>query len=388
MRAMRAERNHVDNTMGNFPQSVFVVGAGPAGSLAAVRLARAGWTVTLAEQHRFPRDKVCGECLSAVGIAVLQRAGLDETLRRLGPVELTRTMLVGPDGASATHDLGRPMWGLTRRAMDIALLAAAAEAGVRVLQPSRVEGVTDAPVGRGSKRVRVRDEANVVSTYEADVVVVADGKSALLGEKPRATPDLGIKAHLRGVRADRRAIHLFSMPGFYGGLAAVEGDRWNLALSVPAERVRAARGDLAGLWEGCVRGSPWLAEAMGQARREGDFLASPLARFAVRRDWPAGVIAVGNAAAALEPIGGEGMGLALRSTELATEAMLGAPGGDVRRTDVAALQAAYDRLWRVRRGACRGVAVAMSSPTVARVMVRASEHFSAATRGVLGLMGK
>ena len=48
---------------------IVVIGAGPAGSVAAALLARAGLDVILIEQHRFPRDKVCGECLSALGIA-------------------------------------------------------------------------------------------------------------------------------------------------------------------------------------------------------------------------------------------------------------------------------------------------------------------------------
>ena len=46
---------------------ILTVGGGPAGALASVLLARRGHAVTLIEQHRFPRDKVCGECLSALG---------------------------------------------------------------------------------------------------------------------------------------------------------------------------------------------------------------------------------------------------------------------------------------------------------------------------------
>ena len=62
---------------------VTIIGAGPAGSTAAILLARAGWDVTLVEQSRFPRDKVCGECLSALGFDVLERLGLvDEFVRR------------------------------------------------------------------------------------------------------------------------------------------------------------------------------------------------------------------------------------------------------------------------------------------------------------------
>src|SRR5205085_2139760 len=88
-------------------------------------------------------------------------------------------------------------------------------------------------------------------------------------------------------------------------------------------------------------------------------------RFAVRKHWQARVIPLGNAAAALEPVGGEGMGLALCSAELAAEMLLS------RRQDVSGLRVAYERLWRARRFGCRAAAVAVSDPRLSRVLVRA-----------------
>src|SRR5690242_730212 len=70
-----------------FPRAI-VIGAGPAGSIAAMLLARAQWDVTLVEQHRFPRDKVCGECLSSLGVDVLTRLDLDTTVRAYGAIPL------------------------------------------------------------------------------------------------------------------------------------------------------------------------------------------------------------------------------------------------------------------------------------------------------------
>src|SRR5690349_16150089 len=70
-----------------------IIGAVPAGSFAAILLARGGWRVTLLEKHPFPRDKVCGECLSALGLSVLQRADLLTTLTPDSPVILKRANL-------------------------------------------------------------------------------------------------------------------------------------------------------------------------------------------------------------------------------------------------------------------------------------------------------
>src|SRR5688500_1413243 len=121
--------------------TVTIIGAGPAGSVAAILLARAGWRVTLIEQHRFPRDKVCGECLSALGIDVLNRINLTPALKRLGPVTLTKTSLVAPNGAETTLRLPRPMWGLSRCALDQSLLNEARACGATIMQPARCESM-------------------------------------------------------------------------------------------------------------------------------------------------------------------------------------------------------------------------------------------------------
>ena len=81
--------------------TALVIGGGPAGSSAAMLLARAGWAVTLVEQHRFPRDKVCGECLSALGLRILGALGLTSAVRDYGAVELHHACLYGPDGEVA-----------------------------------------------------------------------------------------------------------------------------------------------------------------------------------------------------------------------------------------------------------------------------------------------
>jgi len=55
---------------------VAIVGAGPAGAAAAILLARAGWSVALVERQAFPRRKVCGECVAASNLALLDALGI------------------------------------------------------------------------------------------------------------------------------------------------------------------------------------------------------------------------------------------------------------------------------------------------------------------------
>jgi 2-polyprenyl-6-methoxyphenol hydroxylase-like FAD-dependent oxidoreductase len=339
-------------------KSVTIIGAGPAGSAAALMLARRGWSVTLIEQHRFPRDKVCGECLSALGIDVLDRLGLMPSLREKGGVSLEQAILHSSDGAFSSTPLPRPMLGISRHVLDDLLLEAARSAGVHVRQPARCEGIEAGSVG---VRVRVRElEGNVVETIASCFAILADGKAALPGPPPTNTGEIGIKMHFTGVDGPRDAIELFGCDGCYGGLASIEGGRWNAAFSVPAKRVRAHRGDIEALFAEVVRENRSLARRLARAECVLPWLASALPRFAVRKNWMPRVIPIGNAAAALEPIGGEGMGLALRSAELAAEA-IDRSCDDWNVANERDLRRSFDNLWRMRRVACRAAAMVASS---------------------------
>jgi len=366
-------------------RSAIVIGGGPAGSVAALLLARSGWGVTLVEQHRFPRDKVCGECLSALGAEVLTRLALFDELLRHRPVRLSRTSLHAPGGASVTTTLPRPMWGVSRVVLDGMLLDAARREGVRVLQPARAEAVEPGP----QSLVRLRDlVTNAIETIAADCVIVADGKAALLGNDgpPRPTADLGIKSHFTNVDGPADCIELFGTADCYGGLAPIEGDRWNAAFSVPATRVRDSGGNLDALFAQLVVENVTLARRLAGATRAGPWLAAPLPRFSVQRRWPQNVIPVGNAAAAIEPIGGEGMGLALRSAELAAAALTGSGNWHVRSAH--RLAADYRKLWSARALACRAAARAVSSRRYADRFMPLLEIVPGSVRSVLAVMGK
>jgi flavin-dependent dehydrogenase len=363
---------------------VVVIGAGPAGSVAAILLARRGWRVTLLEQHRFPRDKVCGECLSALGIDVLTRLGLAGAVASLHPVRLRRSIFVAPSGEMATFGLPREMWGLPRSVLDERLMSAARDAGVTVHELHRCENVE----GGACPIVRARDlRTNEIRRFSPHVVIVADGKAAFGAARPPTTGDFGLKAHFSDISAPADAIMLLGARGHYVGVASVGADQWNVALSVGQPRLRACDGDGDRVLEVMMDENAALSRMFRAARRVGDWLAAPLPRFRIAKDWPRRVIPIGNAAAALEPIGGEGMGLAMLSAELATGA-LDATAQDNREPEVATLRRTYNALWKTRSRACRVTGWAISSPTVAELAVQAAASSESLARLGMHLMGK
>lgn len=376
-------------------KDVTIIGAGPAGSAAALMLIRRGWAVTLIEQHRFPRDKVCGECVSALGIEVLDRLGITPRLRAAGAVSLTRAIIHGPNGQSVITALPEPMLGISRQVMDAMLLDAARNAGATIRQPVRCEGIANHvaehsgsnQTGTSRLSVRIRDlEQNTIESLSPSLILLADGKSALPDASPPATGDIGIKSHWTNLDGPRDVIELFGCRGCYGGLAAIEGERWNAAFSVPANRVREYRGDIDALFAELVAENRALARRMSGAKRSGPWLASPLPRYAVRRNWVPGVIPLGNAAAAVEPIGGEGMGLALRSAELAAEMLIADGTWSLQKQR--ALQSQYRSLWRIRRFGCRLLAMAISSSQLMESIISMGSSESHLAPLALRLLGK
>jgi menaquinone-9 beta-reductase len=344
---------------------VIIVGGGPGGSVAGTVLARAGMRVTVIEQHAFPRDKVCGECVSPLGIDVLERIGALSNLENLQPPRLTRAIFHAGDTATVDVALPRAMLGVSRSAMDQLLLCMAQDAGACVLQPARCERLVMEPE-RARPRVRWRClSTNRLAESSCDWIVLADGKAAF----GNSSPDFGIKAHFRDVDGPRDAVEMFGVDGHYGGLAPIENGRWNLACSVPVTRLKQCGGDIERLFREMLSENTALSHRMGGAERVTRWLSAPLPRFSVARGrkWSPRVIPIGNAAAALEPIGGEGIGLAMRSAELAAEAVVShesAGSGE----ELAKLPRRFDELWRRRSLGCRLAARVLSHSEIARAL--------------------
>ncbi|HXH23943.1 MAG TPA: FAD-dependent monooxygenase, partial [Vicinamibacterales bacterium] len=82
---------------------VLVVGAGPAGSIAALLLARAGVRVRLLDREAFPRDKLCGDTVNPGALAVLDRLGVGARVRAHA-LPISGMTLTGPGGIAVTGE--------------------------------------------------------------------------------------------------------------------------------------------------------------------------------------------------------------------------------------------------------------------------------------------
>jgi flavin-dependent dehydrogenase len=313
-------------------RDLLVLGGGLAGASVARLAAAAGLRVLLVERERFPRDKVCGEFVSAEGCAVLERAGLLDELLAAGGQWMGEVRLTDARGRSLDVPLprlheGRNGLGISRAVMDSALLEAAGHAGAEVRQ--REEAVE--PLLEGGRVVGMRLR-RVGSTRKEDVrasvVVAADGRRSVLarmfhphlGDPSRSGLDswFGHKVHLAASRAElERRVELHLFDGGYAGLAPVEGERINLCMMATVGALRASGGSPDRLWRERVQSNPALRRAVGDSRICSTWKSVGPLRFGVRRPAARGVLFVGDAAGTVDPFCGEGMSHALLGAEIA-----------------------------------------------------------------------
>ncbi|MBN1918424.1 MAG: NAD(P)/FAD-dependent oxidoreductase [Verrucomicrobia bacterium] len=161
---------------------VLVVGAGPAGSTAAIHLAAHGHRVLLIDEKRFPREKVCGGALTANALRCLDRIGLANTVRGLG-CELGELSLISRSGVEVRLDGG---FVTVERCVLDALLARRAVASGAVFARGRIESV------------RIESDGSVTYTtsppgapLRARVGILATGAHVRLAR------DLGLVTHSR-----------------------------------------------------------------------------------------------------------------------------------------------------------------------------------------------
>jgi geranylgeranyl reductase family protein len=307
---------------------VAVVGAGPAGTAAAIALARAGRQVTLVDKARFPRDKICGDGLTAGALRLLERLGLDPATvpswQRVDDV-----VVRGPSGHEVTFPLprGRGTYAAVARRTDLddALVGLARAAGVKVLDGHAVTGAAEEPDG-------VVLAVDGLGQVAAPFVVAADGMwSPVRKHLGLATPGYrgewhAFRQYFTGVgpRAARELVVWFEpdlLPG-YAWSFPLPGNRANVGFGIQRGGRVGRVQDMAGIWRELVD-RPHLRAVLGpDARPEAPHRAWPIPARIDEAVLAGGrTLFVGDAAAATDPLTGEGIGQALLTGVLAAEAI-------------------------------------------------------------------
>jgi flavin-dependent dehydrogenase len=350
-----------------------VVGAGPAGAVAARELARRERSVLLVDKATFPRRKVCGCCLNGSALGTLAAGGLGDLPGRCGAVPLGRVRLAA-GGRSAEVPLPGGV-ALSREVFDAALVQAAVAAGAHFLPG------TAAKLGRPSGDSRElllvarpgpgsQSGAMSPAAARAGVVVAADGLGGQLtaaeGYRPTVADESRIGAGVVVAAAPEfyhpGTIFMAVGRGGYVGLVRLEDGRLDVAAAFDPGFVRTCGGPgpaaAAKLREAGFPAVPGLEELPWR----GTPALTRTARRVAGERW----FAVGDAAGYVEPFTGEGMAWAVASGN-AVAPLAARPWRPALARE---WEATHSRLIRSRQTVCRATAWVLRSPRLSRFAVR------------------
>jgi flavin-dependent dehydrogenase len=369
---------------------VLVIGAGPAGSAAALTLARKGARVRVLDRATFPRHKLCGDTLNPGSLSILDRFGVGDDVRACA-LPITGMTVTGPGAeVSADYPDGLRGMALTRRCLDQLLLNAAADAGACI---ETGVGVSE-PVLDDGRVVGVRLAGSRSGTLRAPVVIAADGRGSRVASSvnlasyasaPRRWAFGAYFSHVSRMSA-RGEMHI--RRGAYIGVAPLPGGLTNV--SVVLDRPAAAlahsgKDEQQTMVRRALDADAVLRDRFATATQISPVtVLGPLAVNARAAGCP-GLLLAGDAAGFVDPMTGDGLRFALRGGELAALAAL---------EELASGRPAYSRLGALRRREFsmkwrinRGLRLMVGSPGAVELASLVSAWWSAPVEYLIQLAG-
>lgn len=311
-----------------------VVGAGPAGAIAAYSLARGGLTVALVDRVQFPRDKACGDLLSPAVGKQLSELGIE--IERLPVGDMA---LVGPNGSSTPLPWPREgalaggAQALPRALFDEQLRVAALNAGAEFIHAD-IDSVQ--PIEDARTSVVRRDGRKIVASF----VVGADGSLSRVAETAQLVTQRealwGFAMRYYVEAYVERPLIVYWDPGSwrafpgYGWVFPNSNGVVNLGLGVSTGNARAGA-DLV------TRAIPAFVEHLRELdlvgdvilkteHRKGGWLKMGATGTSYGRD---SILLAGDAAGLVNPLAGEGISGAVMSGNAAARAILESPASAV-----------------------------------------------------------
>lgn len=380
---------------------VAVVGAGPAGSFAALCAARRGFNVALIDRATFPRDKTCGDGIGPGAVRALQEAGLDEVFDGFVPVQTVAVF--GPDGSRSDSPIpdigGEPASGfiIPRLEFDHRLFQAALKAGARDFSGMRLMTMS----GPGPlRRLELRGADGGKCSVAARLVVGADGAYSAVrrllmpGKDPRWAKHTGLAMRAYAASddlwpdgADGPSLMLDfgrDLLPSYGWIFPVGGNQVNIGVGGPLDVLQQRGANLEAMLNDYAARMRAAGMSIGELRaRRGHQLPhvaglAPLAH-------PSAVL-IGDAASMINPVSGEGIAYGITAAaELVAvlPADLGSP----------ALQPALQRFerefrarYRMHFWSSRAVLRMLRNPVSARVLVRSMQRDPEVLSDAIGML--
>lgn len=387
---------------GDVDFDIAVVGAGPAGAIAAYAAARRGLRVALIDRSTFPRDKTCGDGIGPVAVSILRDFGLDDVLAARRRIEAFTVL--GPAGQRTENPIpvlknkSTDVFVVPRMEFDEHLFRAALAAGAEDLTGTRYVGMAESD-DRG-RSIELRDGSGVRRTLRAHLVIGADGaysavRKDLVGKEQRNPEFWGV-----AMRAYAESPH-FDVDGAagpsmlfefspdllpsYGWVFPVGGGTINVGVGLPFAQLRERGLDPRQLLTNFVERLREGGIEVGDLR---DTRGHQLPGVMGMPQLTFGRAAlIGDAASMINPVSGEGIAYAMTAARRLIKAL----PDDL--ADGAALTAALSRFehdfrsdHRLHFLSCRLTMALLRRPAPAAVLIRAIQNDPRVFNGVFDML--
>jgi menaquinone-9 beta-reductase len=336
-----------------------IVGAGPAGASCAAFAARAGLRVIVIEREKFPREKVCGDCLNPSCWPVLRRLDIAERVRALPRGNLDAVEFIGINGAKVHVDLPRgenSEIAVKRSLFDELLLNRARDLGATIRDEAIVRAIDKERWGDWKIDI-------VHDIVRAKVLVAADGRNSTIARLRNLLPSpqrerVALQSHVDLPRDFGNRVVLQFLPQGYSGQAPVNDRELNVCLVGKPNSIADLK-TWAEKYFHVTPSHPWRT-------------ITPLTRAPIA---PAhnNLFFIGDAARVVEPFTGEGIYYALRSAELAANATVDLLRLQDRQSTLRTFTRAHAQMYRGRLWINQLARAAVLSPHVASMFVHAAK---------------
>jgi menaquinone-9 beta-reductase len=305
---------------------IIIIGGGPAGTSAALFLAKKGYSIALLDQAVFPRDKVCGEFISPAADGIFFDLGILESIEALNPIRLSGVVLSAYESSCLQIDYpvaidGRTMTSLSleRSQLDNLMISHVRNSNVRLLEGFKVTDLLFD--GENACGVKGYDGSKKKFSIKSKVVIDAGGRNSIslrrlnLRRGSSKKRKIALAAHWDGIKEVGSYCHMhISHPG-YTGIAPVGINRANVVLIVDRENLVSA--DIDKFFVETVLGNQLRRKILGTGAPIEKIRVTDSLSYSVKRPKCGGLILVGDATGFIDPFTGEGIYLSLRSSQLA-----------------------------------------------------------------------
>lgn len=312
---------------------IIIVGGGPAGAACGTLLAREGLRVLICEKAKFPRDKICGECVNPRCWQYFELLGIADDLRSLNLQRIETFRVSGIRGSSLSGKIPTvpefPFFSISRTRLDHLLLSNAKRSGAEVLEATAVTTIDWADcwkVTTSSGRM-----------FTAEILIGADGRNSLVARKmsdfsPRSNKErsrtslkdnrVGVQWHASHQPTIGSAVQMFLFDSGYAGVVNIDADRANIALVTRPEIAQLAQTNVSSFLAKTLFSNPVARNQLELLAPVGKILTAFPITPALHYSNHPNALLIGDARQTVEPFTGEGIFFALQDGFFAAQRIL------------------------------------------------------------------